>query len=204
MVSNLMAPTTSITVLVHEYANGDKGALDCLLPLVYGELRRIAQKHLRGERAGHTLQPTALVHEMYARLAIQTPPDVRDRIHFLSLAAHVMRQILVDHARTKYAQKRGGRQERLSLDQAQAACMERPAIMVRVDDALNQLASHDPRKARLIEMRFFGGLTAEESAEVLDLPVNVIRRDLRVAQAWLQRELNQGPDETSSRTKAAG
>ena len=190
----MVAPTNSVTVLVHEYANGDKAALDRLLPLVYAELRRIAQKHLRGERPAHTLQPTALVHEMYARLAGQSPPDLRDRVHFLSVAAHVMRQILVDHARTKYAQKRGGRQDRLSLDQAQEACIEKPAIMVRVDDALNLLASHDPRKARLIEMRFFGGLTAEESAVAIDLPVNVVRRDLRVAQAWLQRELDQTSD----------
>lgn len=186
------APNASITLLVHEYAGGDKAALDRLLPLVYAELRRIAQKHLRDERPGHTLQPTALVHEMYARLAAQSPADVRDRIHFLSVAAGVMRQILIDHARTKYAQKRGGRQEKLSLDDAQTACMEKPAIMVRIDDAMNELARHDAHKARLIEMRFFGGLTAEESAAVLELPVNTVRRDLRVAQAWLQRELAQG------------
>src|SRR5271165_437790 len=197
-VTSLMAPSTSITVLVHQYASGDKAALDRLLPLVYAELRRIARKHLRDERPNHTLQPTALVHEMYARLAGQSPPDLRDRVHFLSVAAHVMRQVLIDHARTKYAQKRGGRQEKLSLDQAREACIEKPAIMVRIDDALNQLASHDPRKARLIEMRFFGGLTAEESASVLDLPVNVVRRDLRAARAWLQRELSQVSDSASA------
>lgn len=198
-----MAPITSITVLVHEYANGDKAALDRLLPLVYSELRRIARKHLRDERPGHTLQPTALVNEMYARLADQSPHDLRDRVHFLSVAAHVMRQILIDHARTKYAQKRGGRQEKLSLDAAREACIEKPAIMIRVDDALNQLASQDPRKAQLIEMRFFGGLTAEESAALLDLPVHVVRRDLRVAQAWLQRELNRDSGETSAKSQAA-
>ncbi len=188
----MTAHTGPITVLVHEYANGDKAALDRLLPLVYTELRRIAQKHLRGERPGHTLQPTALVHEMYAKLAGQSAPDVRDRIHFLSIAAGVMRQILIDHARIKYAQKRGGRQEKFSLDEAADACMEKPAIMVRIDDALNELARQDPHKARLIELRFFGGLTAEESAELLNVPVNTVRRDLRVGQAWLQRELNQG------------
>ena len=187
-----MAPNTSITVLVHEYASGDRAALDRLLPMVYAELRRIARKHLRDERQDHTLQPTALVHEMYARLVGQTPPDLRDRIHFLSVAAHVMRQILIDHARTKCAQKRGGRQEKLSMDEYQHVCMEKPAIMVRIDDALNQLARHDPRKAKLIEMRFFGGLTAEESASVLELPVNVVRRELRVARAWFQRELGRG------------
>jgi len=188
-----MTATNSITVLVHAYANGDKVALDRLLPLVYAQLRRIAQKHLRDERPGHTLQPTALVHEMYAKLAVQSPPELRDRIHFLSVAAHVMRQILIDHARTKYAQKRGARQQKLSLDEAQDACVEKPAVMVRIDDALNELAKRDPRKARLIEMRFFGGLTAEESATLLELPVHVVRRDLRVAQAWLQRALNQPP-----------
>jgi len=190
-----MTPSTSITVLVHQYASGDKAALDRLLPLVYSELRRIAQRHLRDERPGHTLAPTALVHEMYARLAVQAAPDVRDRVHFLSVAAHVMRQILIDHARTKYAEKRGGRQEKLSLDEAQSACVERPVIMLRIDDALNQLARLDPHKAQLIEMRFFGGMTAEESAAVLDLPVNTVRQQLRVAQAWLQRELNQDPEE---------
>src|SRR6516162_7122898 len=118
----MAAPNTSITVLVREYANGDKAALDRLLPMVYAELRRIARKHLREERQDHTLQPTALVHEMYARLVGQKPPDLRDRIHFLSVAAQVMRQILIDHARTKYAKKRGGRQEKLSMDQAQEAC----------------------------------------------------------------------------------
>jgi len=190
------SPTTPITVLVHEYAKGDKAALNRLLPLVYAELRRIAQKHLRGERPGHTLQPTALVHEMYAKLAGQSAPDVRDRIHFLSIAAGVMRQVLIDHARTKYAQKRGGRQAALSLDEAQHACLEKPAIMVRIDDALNELARVDPKKAHLVEMRFFGGLTAEESAQLLNVPVNAVRRDLRVAQAWLHRELNQASRDT--------
>ena len=193
MVVNGVAP--SITVLVRDYAKGDKTALDRLVPLVYQELRRVAEGHLRKERSGHTLQPTALVHEMYARLAGQSTPDVRDRVHFLSVAAQVMRQILIDHARVKYAEKRGGRQEKLSLHEARDACIETPAIMIRIDDALNQLAEQDPRKAKLIEMRFFGGLTAEESATVLDLPVNIVRRELRVAQAWLQRELDQGSTE---------
>lgn len=193
-VIGLLVADMSITVLVHQYAQGDKDALDRLVPLVYSELRHIAAKHIYNERPGHTLEPTALVHEMYGRLAEQSPPDLRDRVHFLSVAAHVMRQILIDHARIKYAQKRGGRQEKISLDEAQHACLEKPAIMIRIDDALNQLAIHDPRKAQLIEMRFFGGLTAEESAGLLGLPVNVVRRELRVAQAWLQRELNIAKD----------
>jgi RNA polymerase sigma factor (TIGR02999 family) len=179
----------SITVLVHKYAEGDKDALDRLLPLVYAELRHIAQRHLSGEPAPHTLQPTALVHEMYARLAEQAPASVHDRVHFLNVAAYVMRQVLIDHARSRYAQKRGGREEKFSLEEAQSACLEKPAIMIRLDDALNQLAREHPRKARLMEMRFFGGLTAEESAAVLGLPVAQVRRELRVARAWLQSEL---------------
>jgi RNA polymerase sigma factor (TIGR02999 family) len=194
-----MCTTAPITTLVHEYANGNKTSLDALLPLVYQELRGIAQRHLRSEHHGHTLQPTALVNEMYVRLAGQAPPDMRSRAHFLGLASHVMREILVDHARTKYAQKRGGRQEKLPIDEARDACVEKPAILVRIDDALNQLARHDPRKARLVEMRFFGGLTAEESAVALHLPVQVVRQELRVAQAWLQRELDQTSNESRSR-----
>jgi RNA polymerase sigma factor (TIGR02999 family) len=186
--------TAPISVLVHRYANGDKESLDQLLPLVYAELRRIAQKHLRDERSRHTLQPTALVNEVYLRLAGQSPPNIQDRVHFLSLSAQVMRQILIDHARVKFAQKRGGRQEKLSLDEAQEACVEDSAVMVRVDDALKQLERLDARKARLVEMRFFGGMTAEESAALLALPLTVVRRELRVAQAWLHRELNNVSD----------
>jgi RNA polymerase sigma-70 factor, ECF subfamily len=184
-----MAEGTSVTTLLREFSAGDKSALDRLVPLVYGELRRVADGCLRREPTGHTLQPTALVHEAYERMVGQAAPECRDRSHFLAIAARVMRQILTDHARGKYADKRGGRQERFTIDEARDAPLERPAVMIRVDDALGALENLDPRKARLIEMRFFGGLTAEESAEVLDLPVQVVRRELRVAQAWLQREL---------------
>jgi RNA polymerase sigma factor (TIGR02999 family) len=198
-----MCATAPITQLVRKYANGDKTSLDSLLPLVYEELRRIARRHLRSEGQHHTLQPTALVNEMYVRLAGQAPPDMRSRMHFLGVASHVMREILIDHARTKYAQKRGGRQEKLPIDEARDACVERPPLLVRIDDALNQLARHDPRKAQLIEMRFFGGLTAEEAAAALDLPVQVVRRELRVAQTWLQLELDQTSKEASSKIKLA-
>ena len=191
-----MSPNTSITALVHEYANGDKKALDRLLPLVYSELRRLANYHLRFENAGHTLQPTDLVHELYAKLAGQSPPDLQGRVHFLRVAAQAMRQILVDHARTKYAQKRGGRQDKVSLDEAENACLRQPVIAIRIDDALNQLSRMDPRKAELIEMRFFGGMTLQESALATGLTVDVVRRELRLAQAWFQSELtapSQGP-----------
>jgi RNA polymerase sigma factor (TIGR02999 family) len=187
---------SSITLLLHEFSCGDKSALDRLVPLVYEELRRIASGQLRRERAGHTLQPTALVHEVYARMVGEDQPDYRDRAHFLGIAAHLMRRILIDHARSRNAAKRGGGAGRLTLDEARDVCMERPSVMICLDDALNDLARQDERKARLVEMRFFGGLTAEESAQALDLPVEAVRRELRIAQAWLQRELDRaaGPD----------
>lgn len=185
-----MTEDRPITLLLHAFAGGDKSALDHLIPLVYSELRRIADGHLRNERPGHTLQPTALVHEAYARLVDQKQPDYQDRAHFLAVAAQVMRQILIDHARKKFAAKRGGSQPKYSLDEAHDAAVEKPSLMIELDDALKTLEAQDPLKARLIEMRFFGGLTAEESAEVLKMPVNDVRRGLRLAQAWLQRELD--------------
>jgi RNA polymerase sigma factor (TIGR02999 family) len=185
-----MAENRPITVLLHAFSDGDKAALNDLIPLVYAELRKIADGHLRHERPGHTLQPTALVHEAYARLIEQKQPDYRDRVHFLAVSAQVMRQILIDHARRKFAAKRGGSRPKYSLDEACDAAVEKPSLMIDLDDALRALETRDAMKARLIEMRFFGGLTAEESAEVLNLPVNEVRRGLRIAQAWLQRELD--------------
>ncbi len=179
-----------VTRLLREFAAGDKAAFDRLVPLVYDELRRIAEGQLRRERPGHTLQPTALVHEVYARMVEQEQPDYRDRAHFLAIAAQVMRKILIDHARIKKAAKRGAGQEKLPLDEARDASANRPEILLELDDALTALDELDPRKARLVEMHYFGGLTAEESAAALDLAVPVVRRELRVAQAWLQRELD--------------
>jgi RNA polymerase sigma factor (TIGR02999 family) len=185
-----MTETRPITLLLQDLAGGDKSALDHLMPLVYGELRKIANGYLRNERMGHTLQPTALVHELYTRMLGQQQPGYRNRAHFLGVAAQVMRQILIDHARTKHAAKRGGSSPKFSLNEAYDSAIERPSVMIELDDAIQALEREDPRKARLIEMRFFGGLTAEESAEALQLPVATIRRELRVAQAWLQRELD--------------
>lgn len=179
-----------ITLLLQQFAGGDKLALDRLIPLVYSELRNIAGGYLRQERPGHTLQPTALVNELYVRLLGQNQPGYRNRAQFLGVAAQVMRQILIDHARMKCAAKRGGRQEKFSLQEACDAAVERPLILIELDDALRELERLDARKARLIEMRFFGGMTAEESAEALNLEVSTIRRELRVGQAWLQRELD--------------
>src|SRR6478735_5318936 len=155
-----MSEAQPITLMLQEFAGGDKSALDRLMPLVYAELRRLADSYLRRERPGHTLQPTALVHEAYARLVGQDQPDFRSRAHFIGVAAQVMRQILIDHARGRNAVKRGGGQAKCTLDEAVDAAVERPLLMIAVDDALNTLAEQDAQKARLIEMRFFGGLTA--------------------------------------------
>lgn len=187
-----MVPNEPVTLLLQDFANGDKTALDKLLPVFYNELRKIASGALRAERPGHTLQPTALVHELYARMVAQQQPEYSNRAHFLCVAARVMRQILIDHARSKAAAKRGGMQARISLEEAVDAGGAAQPEIVAVDDALCELERRDALKARLIEMRFFGGLTAEDSAEVLGLPVNTVRRELRLAQAWLQRELDRG------------
>lgn len=180
--------TDPITLLLQDFARGNKTALDRLLPLLYPELRRLARGYFRNERPGHTLQPTALVHEAYARLIKQDQPDYRNRAHFIAVAAQLMRQILVDHARARGAGKRGGG-AKVPLDQVLAVSAEQPSIMIAIDDALSELAEKDAVKARLIEMRFFGGMTAEDSAEVLAMPLTEVRRHLRVGQAWLQREL---------------
>jgi len=180
---------SSVTQLLQDVRAGDRSAMDRLFPLVYSELRRLADSCLRRERPGHTLQRTALVHEAYLRLLGGSQPDYHDRAHFLGIAARIMRQILVDYARRRNAGKRSAAMQ-VPLLEASAASIERPASMIDLDDALSDLEKQDERKARLIEMRFFGGLTAEESAEVLGITVPIVRRELRLAQAWLERELD--------------
>jgi RNA polymerase sigma factor (TIGR02999 family) len=161
--------------MLQEFAGGDKEALDGLIPLVYAELRRLAGHYLRQERSGHTLQPTALVNEVYVRLIRQDQPDYRSRSHFLGVAAQVMRHILIDHARARKSGKRGGGQAIYALDAVtEVVSKPREVIIVAVDDALRALERMDPRKAKLIELRFFGGLNAEESAAFLDLPVDKV------------------------------
>jgi RNA polymerase sigma factor (TIGR02999 family) len=179
-----------ITLVLQEFAGGDKSAFDRLLPYVYAELRKLAGYYLRQERDGHTLQPTALVHEAYFRLIDCNQPGFQGRSHFLGVAAHVMRQILTDHARARNASKRGAGQVVFSLDESMDTPIMGDATVVRVDDALQALEAHDPLKGRLIEMRFFGGMTAEESATVLGLTLPKVRSELRIAQAWLKRELD--------------
>lgn len=188
-----------VTILLRQFSAGDKQALDRLMPLVYAELQKLAASHLRNERLGHTLQPTALVHEVYARLVKQDQPDYQSRCHFMGVAAQVMRQILIDHARTRNAAKRGSGAVKVSIEESGDIPVNRPSMLLAVDDALQELARKDPAKARLIEMRFFGGLTAEESAEATGMPLAEVRRHLRVAQAWLQRELDRAGNADSGK-----
>lgn len=190
----VMDAASSVSQILEDLRAGDKSAIDRLFPLVYAELRGLADSYVRRERPGHTLQSTALVHEAYLRLCAGSQPDFRDRAHFLGIAAHIMRQILVDYARRRNSQKRSAAL-RVPLEHADGAAQMRPAAMIDLDDALTDLEKRDERKARLIEMRFFGGLTAEESAEALGLTPPVVRRELRMAQAWLERELERrAPD----------
>ena len=182
-------PSKEITQLLRDWSRGDKQALDHLLPAVYQELRKIASGYLRGERAGHTLQPTALIHEAYLRLIDQNFPPWQSRTHFFGVAAQLMRQILVEHARSHQAAKRGGGGQKLSLDEATVYSVEQAADLVALDDALRTLAALDERKCRVVELRFFGGLSVEETAEVLGVSVATIGREQRLAQAWLHREV---------------
>ena len=177
----------NITVLLSRVNRGDRDAFDQLVPLVYHELRRIARRYLRHESQDHTLQPTALIHEAYLRLAEYGGADYQDRKHFFSIAARVMRRILVDHARARSAGKRGA-DVTVALEGSDAA-LQRDRIVISLDDALKDLANEDALKARLVEMRFFGGMTAEEIAGCVDFPVHVVRRELRSAQVWLRREI---------------
>ncbi len=184
-----MPEGSRITGLLQDIKSGQKHALDELMPLVYSELRRMADGYLRRERDDHTLQPTALVHEAYLRLIGQNQPDYRSRAHFCGVAAQIMRQILVDHARRRNSAKRGGGAAKLPIHEELDYAESKARELVALDDALSALAQEDEQKARLVELRYFGGLTAEESSEVTGIPAQSIYRELRVAQAWLQREL---------------
>jgi RNA polymerase sigma-70 factor, ECF subfamily len=183
------APAHDVTRLLVRLTDGDRAALDDLLPLVYGELRRLAASYLRRERADHTLQPTALVHESYLRLVDQTQVRWQNRAHFFGVAAQMMRRILVDHARERVAEKRGGGAERLSLDENIAVSGERARELVALDEALARLAEIDPEKSRVVELRFFGGLSVEETAEVLGVSAPTVKRHWRMAKAWLYGQM---------------
>jgi len=185
-----MSATHDVTRLLAEWAKGNRQALDDLTPLVYRELRQLAASYLRKERQGHTLQPTALVHEAYLRLVGQKNPSWRDRSHFFGVAAHLMRQILVEHARRRQAGKRAG--QRVSLEKAVSFQHERSRDLVALDSGLNALEKLDPRKSKAVELRYFGGLSMAEIAQTLDVSTVTIRRDLRMAEAWLHHEMQSG------------
>jgi RNA polymerase sigma-70 factor (ECF subfamily) len=167
----------------------DRQSLDSLLPIVYQELKRLAASYLRRERPGQTLQPTALVHEAYLRLMKDNPERWQNRAHFCAIAAHSMRQILIEKARARGALKRGGAQPRVTLDESLVAGAEPSVDLVALDQALERLEAIDPEQARLVELRFFGGLTVEETAEALDISPATVKRHWTVARAWLAREL---------------
>jgi len=184
----MKSASNDVTRLLAELHSRNEDAVAKLVPLLYGELRRLASYYLRRERPEHTLQPTALVHEAYLRLVDQ---DVqwRNRSHFFAVAAQLMRRILVDYARSHRAAKRGGVATKISLEEGIAVSKERAGDLVALDEALNRLASIDPQQGRIIELRFFGGLTVEETAEVLGISPATVKRDWNVAKAWLSREM---------------
>ena len=179
-----------VTRLLMNWRRGDREALEKLAPLVYDELRRLASHYLRGERKDHTLQSTALVNEAFIRLIGQGKVEWQSRAHFFGVAARLMRQILVDHARKHQAVKRGGGERNLSLAETAVFTPERAANLVALDDALQGLTKFDPRKSRIVELRYFGGLGIEEIGEVEGISVATVRRQLRMAEAWLHRELS--------------
>ena len=182
--------TQEITRLLHEWGQGDQTAFDRLLPVVYDELRRMAQRHMARQPAGHTLQTTALIHEAYLKLADQKDKRWQDRAHFFAVAAQAMRHILVDYARTRGRAKRGGDAVVIELDEAPQVSLERSAEIVALDDALTTLAALDKRKSQVVELRFFGGLTEQETAEALKISEATVRREWRSAKLWLLRELS--------------
>jgi RNA polymerase sigma factor (TIGR02999 family) len=181
-----------ITVLLHAWRRGEAGALDELMPLVYGELRRIAHKYMMREHPGHTLQTTAIVNEVYLRLVDSAGIEWKDRSHFFAISANLMRRILVEFARSRGREKRGGGIQKVEIDEAILSLPQRGTDLVALDDALTALAALDARKAKVIELRFFGGLSLEEAAEVLGVSPDTVRRDWRLARAWLCREMTLG------------
>ena len=192
------ADSVDITALLKAWRQGNEGALEQLMPLVYSQLRAQARRHLRHERSGMTLQSTALVHEVYLRLVRTQDVDWQDRRHFFALSAQIMRRILVDAARARHAAKRGGDAERVGhssavdLDRIPAGDSDPASSICALDDALESLAKIDPRRAKVIELRFFGGFSVQETADVLQISPQSVMRDWRLARAWLARELGGG------------
>ena len=182
-------PRQEVTQVLVDWNQGDQNAPDRLMPLVYEELRKLARNYLQRERSDHTLQATGLVHEAYLRLVDQSSMSWQNRAHFFAVAAQVMRRILVDHARSHRAEKRGGEREKLEFDEALVPSGEKAVDLIALDDALQDLVTFDPRQSRIVELRFFGGLTNEEIGDVLGISPRTIKREWRLAKAWLRREI---------------
>ncbi len=183
------AQTKGVTTLLSAAAAGDAGAAGELAPLVYGELHKLAAAYMRRERVGHTLQPTALVHEAYLRLVAQPGQTFQNKTHFFGIAAHLMRQILVDHARARLAAKRGGGAEEVAFDEELIQGPQRPSFLLELDQALARLAALSPRQAQVVEMRYFAGLSEGEIAAVFGISSRTVKRDWRIARAFLHAEL---------------
>jgi RNA polymerase sigma-70 factor (ECF subfamily) len=188
---SMAAPASEITALLAAAQSGDEAETNHIVPLVYEELRRLARRHMAGQRRGHTLQTTDLVNEAYLKLINVKGAAWKDRLHFFAVASRAMRCVLVDHARRRAYAKRGGNPVRVSLSEAGQVCVPRTADVVAVDEALSRLAAVDPRKAQIVELRYFGGLSVEEIAQLLDLSSRTIKREWRWARAWLYRELGE-------------
>jgi RNA polymerase sigma-70 factor, ECF subfamily len=185
------SPADQVTQLLQAWSGGNQGALEQLMPVVYDELHRLARHYMAQERPGHTLQTTALVNEAYLRLVDSAQPSWQNRAQFFAVCAQVMRRILVDCARTRQAMKRGGEMRPLELEEALVVAAAPAANLVALDDALKALAVVDTRKSQVVELRFFGGLSVEETAEVLNVSPDTVMRDWRLAKSWLRRELGQ-------------
>jgi len=186
-----MSESQEVTVLLAALTRGDDGAASKLIPVVYDELRRLAGNYMRRERVDHTLQATALVHEAYLKLVEQRSVNWQSRAHFFGVAAQLMRRILIDHARGHSRQKRGGEQKKVSLDEMLVFSEQQADKLLAVDDSLNHLAKLDPRQAHVVELRFFGGLSVEEAAEVLGVSPKTVKREWSVAKAWLYADLRE-------------
>lgn len=182
-----------VTQILHDWSGGDREAPERLMPLVYDEMRRIARSFISRERQGHTLQPTALVNEAYLRLVDQNSVSWQSRAHFYSVAASMMRRVLIDHARMRATEKRGGGAVRLSIEDVQVPIEERAANFVAMDEALERLSQFNERGRKIVEMRFYAGMSEEEIAEVLGVSTRTVLRDWKAARVWLFRELSQSP-----------
>lgn len=198
----MMQPVNrDITLLLHAAASGERESLDALMAAIYQDMRRLAAHHMSGERKDHTLQPTAIVHEAYVRLIDQRSTDWKDRLHFFAVASRIIRRILIDHARASEADKRGGNRTRISLADHDVAGPDRDIDLIALDEAMNELAEINPQQCKIVELRYFGGCTVEDVAEVLKIGKRTVDRDWQAAKAWLFLRLEGDGDSEDSASK---